>query len=203
MNLLKNPGFEADWGDDSSHEVSVVLPNGTIETRQIGNIFSPPDFITWFYHDPGNYDQPEVRDAREPERVHSGDKAMLLFTFFRKHLGGFLQRVPVTPGKTYAADALAHAWSNWQDGPHKDDPRWSEGPGYDAGFLLEGSAPNDEWRNFVFKVGIDPLGGLNPFAESVVWGKGVHIYNEYMHVPAVRVKATGEMMTVFLRSSTE
>ena len=203
MNLLENPGFEADWGEEESHEVIVALPDGAVETRQIGNIFSPPGWTTWFYHDPGNYDQPEVRDTREPNRVYSGNKAILLFTFFRRHLAGFLQQVEVTPGKTYRASALAHAWSNWQDGPHEDDPAWSEGPGYDAGYLLKGGAPNDEWRNFTFSVGVDLLGGLNPFAQSVVWGTDIHIYNEYGPVLSPAFEAGGSIATVFLRSHTE
>jgi hypothetical protein len=98
--------------------------------------------------------------------------------------------------------AWAHAWSNWQDGPHPDDPLWSEGPGYDCGFALEGEVPGDDWRNFTFRVGIDPKGGLNPYADTVVWGWGAHIYNCYHEVPPVEVEAKNSTVTVFLRSRT-
>jgi hypothetical protein len=49
---------------------------------------------------------------------------------------------------------------------------------------------------------LDPTGGVNPFAESVVWGTGASIYNQYGEVPAVEVTATGPVMTVWLRSRT-
>jgi len=203
MNLLTNPGFEQDWGDEESHDVFTIQPGGNATKGLIGNIFTPPGWTTWFYHDPGNYDQPEVRDTREPDRVYSGEKAMLLFSFFRKHMGGFLQKVQVEPGKTYRSNAVAHAWSNWHDGPHPDDPKWSEGPGYEHGYLLKGSAPNDEWRNFAFDVGVDPLGGVNPFAESVLWGTSIHIYNEYGLITSPIFTAGDSIATVFLRSTTE
>lgn len=196
-NLIKNPGFEKDWGEQSSH-LCYVWRDLHMETREIGNIFTPPDYVTYFYHQPGTWDQPEVRDTRQ--RVHSGDKGMLLFTFYRKHEAGFLQQVEVVAGKTYELTAFAHAWSNWHDGPHPDDPRWSEGPGYDPGYLLEGEAPTDEWKNFTFKIGIDPNGGIDPY--SAKWGRGAHIYNEWREVPAVKVTAKSNIITIFLDSLT-
>ena len=169
------------------------------------NIFTPPDWLTWFYHDPGTYDQPEVRDAwksGDPRRVHSGEKGILLFTFYRKHDAGFLQQVQVDPGTHLELTAWAHAWSNWHDGKHPDNPRWSDGPGYDAGFALVGTVQDDNWRNFTFYVGIDPTGNTDPFADTVVWGTGAHIYNEHTQVPPVTVTAQGNVITVFLRSKT-
>jgi hypothetical protein len=134
--------------------------------------------------------------------VHSGQKAILLFTFFRKHDAGFLQQVAVTPGAKLRLTAWAHAWSNHKDGPHPDDGRWSEGPGYDGGFLLEGEAADSNWQNFTFYVGLDPTGGINPFAGTVVWGQGAHIYNEHAQVPTAEASAQADTVTVFLRSET-
>jgi hypothetical protein len=140
--------------------------------------------------------------------VHSGRKGILLFTFFRKHDAGFLQQVSVAPGAQLRLSAWAHAWSNHKDKshperfPHPDDGAWSEGPGYEAGFCLEGEAPDDNWRNFTFYVGIDPTGGINPLADTVVWGRGAHIYNEHAQVPAVEATAQSDTVTVFLRSKT-
>ncbi len=204
-NLLKDGGFEADWGEEKSHRC-LVFPEGTEPYEQdVGNIFTPPGWVTWFRHDPGTWDQPEVRDAWvsvDPRRAHGGQKGMLLFTFYRKHDAGFLQQVRVTPDTRLRLTAWAHAWSNHKDGPHPSDGRWSEGPGYDAGFLLEGEAPNDDWRNFTFYVGIDPTGGTNPYADTVVWGQGAHIYNQYAQPPSVEAVAQGDAVTVFLRSKT-
>jgi hypothetical protein len=67
---------------------------------------------------------------------------------------------------------------------------------------LEGQAPNSDWENFVFYVGIDPTGGTNPFADTVVWGQGAHVYNQHAQLPAVEAKAQADTVTVFLRSRT-
>jgi len=137
---------------------------------------------------------------------------MLLFTFFRKHDAGFLQQVQVTPGARLRLTAWAHAWSNhnlegyeWCDGK----PDCSCGVGDNPAFILEGEAPelsgdpwNDAVPNFTFYLGIDPTGGTNPFADTVVWGQGAHIYNAYAQVPAVEAVAQGGTVTVFLRSKT-
>ena len=210
-NLIYNGGFEADWGEEGSHHVLVIPEGMTPYENDIGNIFTPPGFLAWFHHSPGKWDQPEVRDTHKsntPERVHSGEKAMLLFTFSRKHDAGFLQQVKVAPGTVLRLSAWAHAWSNHKDKslpdkfPHPDDGLWSEGPGYEAGFCLEGEAPDDNWRNFTFYVGIDPTGGINPLADTVVWGRGAHIYNAYAQVPVVETVAHSDKVTAFLRSKT-
>ncbi|MBL7063464.1 MAG: emp24/gp25L/p24 family protein [Anaerolineae bacterium] len=205
QELLKDGGFEADWGEEKSHRTLIFPKDKEPYEKDVGNIFTPPNWITWFYHDPGTWDQPEVRDAwksGDPRRVHSGQKGMLLFTFWRRHDAGFLQQVQVTPGTKVRLTAWAHAWSNWHDGAHPDDPRWSDGPGYEAGFALEGDVQGDNWRNFTFYVGIDPTGGTNPFADTVVWGQGAHIYNKYAQVPAAEATAQATVVTVFLRSKT-
>ncbi len=203
---IVNGGFETDWGVEQSHRCLVLPERATPYMADIGNIFTPPGWTTWFRHQPDTWDQPEVRDAHlsiDPYRVHSGQKAMLLFTFYRKHDAGFLQQVPVTPGARVRLTAWAHAWSNSQGGPHPDDGRWSEGPGYGCGFELEGTPDlNSDWRNFTFRLGIDPTGGTNPFAGTVVWGQGAHIYNCHAQVPAVETTAQGGTVTVFLRSTT-
>ena len=204
-NLLGNSGFEAEWGDEKSHRCLVCAVKGAPHEADIGNIFTPPHWLTWFRHDPGTWDQPEVRDAwrtGDPRRVHSGEKGMLLFTFYRNHDAGFLQQVQVTPGDILRLTAWAHAWSNWHDGEHPDDPRWSDGPGYAAGYAMAGDVEDDNWRNFTFQVGIDPTGGRDPFSEDVVWAPGAHIYNEYAPVPPVEVTAQAAVVTVFLRSRT-
>jgi len=217
-NLLHNQGFETDWSDGGSHIAFVFAPNGKfVRERSVGNIFTPPEWYTFFKeglpkggfgYDPSNKEgwcQPEVRDAwktHDPTRVAEGKKATLLFTFFRVHDAGFLQRVAVKPGQHLRLTAQAHAWSNSKDGPHPDDARWSEGAGYNAGFILEGDTEDDDWRNFTFWLGIDPTGKTNPYANTVVWGRGAYIYNSYAQVPQVEVTAENDYITVFLRSQT-
>jgi len=201
-NLLKNGSFEKDWGEASSHTCLVIDRTGDLEYKEIGNIFTPPNWMTWFKHIEDTWDQPEVRDvhaSQYPERVFDGEKSMLMFSFFRHHDGGFFQRLAVKPDTRLRVCGFAHAWSNSKDGPHPDNGNWSEGPGFDGGYMLEGNAPNDDWRNFTFYLGFDPFGGVNPYADTVVWAKGAHVYNEYAQLPGIEMKAKGEYVTVFLR----
>jgi len=203
-NLLKNGNFEQDWGDERSHRC-LVFESDRVHEQEIGNIFTPPGWVTWFHHKAGEWDQPEVRDAHlsvDSTRVDEGKKGILLFTFFRRHDAGFMQQVQVEPGTELHFSARAHAWSNSKDGDHADDARWSEGPGHEAGYCLEGHAPNDDWANFTFSVGIDPTGGIDPLSDRVIWGQGAHIYNEYADVPSVTAVAEADTVTVFLRSKT-
>lgn len=220
---LQNPGFEADWGEESSHACLVIPEGGAPYEADIGNINTPPEWLTWFHHNPGTWDQPEVRDAwghDDERRARSGEKGILLFTFSRKHDAGFLQQVSVSPGDTLRLTAYAHAWSNHKDNsipgrfPHPDDPWWCEGAGWAPrdkdhipigakNWYLDGDTDSSDWRNFTFWVGIDPTGGINPLADTVVWGQGIHQYNEYVEpIPAVEIEAQADTITVFLRSRT-
>ncbi|MBN1954489.1 MAG: hypothetical protein JW900_05485, partial [Anaerolineae bacterium] len=221
-NLLLNGDFEVDWSEERSHRCLIFGTDGSVEDTVRGNIFTPAHWITWFLHglpvehDPQNsvgWAQPEVRDAWDqndpehggyggPNRAHEGRKGQLYFTFYRIHDGGFLQQVQVTPGSQLRLSAWAHAWSNADSGPNKDKPAWSEGEnvGFNHFFALEGEIEDASARNFTFFVGIDPTGGTNPYADSVIWGDGAHIYNTYHQVPAAEATAQAGVVTVFLRS---
>jgi len=208
-NLLHNSDFEVDWSQERSHRCLVFPRSGEAFQTQRGNIFTPPSWTVWFLHgrpvehDPANevgWAQPEVRAItaqQSPRRVHSGGQAMLLFTFYRIHDAGFFQQIALQAGTRVRLSAWAHAWSS-QD----DDSKTSE----DApdSFYAEGGSEDltDSLRNFTFWLGLDPGGGTDPCADSVVWGQGAHIYNRYHQVPPVEAVAQGDTVTVFLRSRT-
>jgi hypothetical protein len=246
---LENGGFEADWGEQESNMCLVIPKDGDPFYKNVGEICSPPHWIFWFYHDPGAYDQPEGRDAWKkdtPERVRSGEKAYMWFTFNRSHDAGLFQQVEVGDGSLVRFFAHACAWSNQEDKnlykcwkchrgveigdsdyaecwncgtplnkdvelcfPHPEDGRWSEGAGYDVVAWPEGTCPHntgiqqeDAKPNFTFWVGIDPTGGTNPLADTVVWGEGYHIYNGYAKELEVEAVAEADVVTVFIRSKT-
>jgi len=215
-NLLHNPGFEADWGAGASHEALICRPDTPPYQSTVGNIFTPSGgWLTWFKHDPGTFDQPEVRDAwaaQYPRRVHSGEKAILLFTFNRRHDAGFLQQVQVEPGQRLRLTAFAHAWSNHNLEGHAgcaDDGRCSCGVGREVVAIrtdevppLNGDPWNDARGNFAFTVGIDPTGGIDPRADTVEWGTSWAIYNGYCQQLSVEAEARAETVTAFLRSTT-
>jgi hypothetical protein len=215
-NLLHNGDFERGW--EGNHHRCVVYPvGGTPYEREAGEIACPEGWMAWYRHglpvehDPQNgvgWAAPEVRPCGlipDPRRVHAGNWGCLVFTFSRIHDAGLFQQVTVPAGTRLRLSAWAHAWSNVWGSPHESDPRWSEGShvGYNAFFAEEGTAGLDDAdRNFTFWLGIDPTGGTNPYAPTVVWGKGAHIYNAYHQVPPVEVTAQADKVTVFLRSRT-
>ena len=217
-NLLRNGDFEADWSEEQSHRCLVFPKDKPAYYTDIGNIFTPPGWICWFRHNPGVWDQPEARDvwkAHDPDRVHSGDKGMLLFTFSRKHDAGFYQSVSgLEPGARVSATAWAHAWSNMgKNSLHPSDGNWSEGEpvvGYNKVSIAPKNVPplnkdsqNDAIGNFAFCIGIDPNGGLDPLSSNVVWGEIRHIYNGYHQLPAaVTTVGPSGTITVFVRSTT-
>ena len=87
--------------------------------------------------------------------------------------------------------------------PHPSNGLWSEGAGFECFSAEEHSEElNSELENFTFRLGIDPAGGVDPDAETVVWGRRAHIYNCYDEVPPVEVVAEDDTVTVFLRSRT-
>ena len=206
---LENGGFEADWGEEESIRVLIITTDGSLSEETRDNIHTPPGWLTWFYHDAGTWDQPEVTDMfaeNFPERVHTGEKGMRLFTVWRKHDAGFLQQVEVERGELLRLTGWAHAWSNDEGAPdpyNDEDGRWSEGAGFDCFFAEEGSdGLNSDLENFTFWIGIDPTGGRDPYADTVVWGWGAHIYNCYHQVPSVEAEAKSRTVTIFLRSRT-
>ncbi|MBN1487292.1 MAG: hypothetical protein JW981_06580 [Anaerolineae bacterium] len=199
-NLLKNPGFEGNWC------------RKTYTGQEFGEIFTPESWVAYWKeggpvpHDPNNrtgYGRPEMHVINreppflDPLRVRSGNRSLKYFTFYRIHNAGVFQQVSegFQVGDTLQASAWAHAWSN-----NKDDAHASAGAGAGAYFALEGSQSNSDIRNFIFQVGIDPTGGTDPWQDSIVWGKGAHIYNVFAQVPTVEVKAQNSTVTVFLRS---
>lgn len=218
LELLVNPSFDEEWAGDHA---ALILENGEggpfQERRQIGEIFTPSGWLTWFEHDESCdpvIAQPEVHrlaSADFPERVRGAGAAMRLFTFSKPHRGGFLQRVDgVEPGRRVRLRAHAHAWSNHGlkgHGDCKDDPTCSCGAGRRDVVLVEAGLPplsGDPWsdalHNFSFRIGIDPWGGENPDSPRIVWSAPLAIYNGYAPLQ-IEVEAQGTAVTVFLYSS--
>jgi len=214
-NLLTNGNFGADWGDDESHEALILRPGEPPDRSTLDNCFTPSGWLTWFRHDPGTWDQPEVRDAwaiHDPHRVRTGEKAIMLFTFSRRHDAGFLQQVQVEPGQRLRLTAWPHAWSNHSLEEHRDcadDGRCSCGVGKQVIAIaasdippLNGDPWNDAVGNFLFAVGIDPTGGIDARADTVMWSQPWAIYNGYAWQLWLEAEAQAKTVTVFLRSTT-
>ena len=221
---IRNGGFEEAWETESSRQaLKVNTDDGSVTRVVIDNILTPPGWLTWFregaaYEELGqdgrlevvSWRQPEVKSVNHhnPDRMNSGLRGQLLFTVWRVHDAGFLQHVDVITGQHVLLSGWAHAWSNNEGAPtsdNPDDPFWSEGShvGFNPFFAPAGTDGLDGGdQNFTFMLGIDPAGGTNPLADTVIWGPGIHIYNAYREVPSVMATAQGSRITIFLRSRT-
>ena len=204
--MLKNASF--DQGADG-HACQVHRPDGVHQVAR-GEVDKPREWTVFYVHDKGfrppwdadNRDgwcEPEVKiipkqsPFLDPLRISEGSHAVKFFTMWRIHQAGLYQTVQVNPGDHLRFTMDAHAWSS-----NDDNPQTSDGIGANAFFALEGKESSDARRNFTFKVGIDPAGGTDPFADTVIWGQGAHVYNAYHTLPAVEAVAQGTHVTVFV-----
>lgn len=223
---LINGGFEDGYrklydpttGEKPHHKAwvyEVDITGGPITKRytvERGEIHNPIGWWSWYAHQRNNnpvpwdsnntigWAEPETR-VSEPEhnRHRSGEHAGYLFTWRRIHEGGLFQQITVQSGARLRFSAYTHAWI----GDDAHPPTWSL-PGYGALAWQVGTPNlNDDQRSVRQYVGIDPTGGINPYADTVIWGDGWHIFNEYRNTPlTVETTAMGDTVTVFLKSST-
>lgn len=208
MNILQNGSFE---NGANGHNAMVYTPNSVYQTTR-GEVNTPRDWMPYYKHarefnppwDTDNHDgwcEPEIviipnqTPYLYPPRVADGQAALKIFTTYRIAHAGIFQRVPTAPGEVLRLSALVHAWSL----TGSDDPFTSTGVGQGPTYADEGAYGDDLGKgNFTFRVGIDPFGGTDPFADTVVWGDGAHVYNAYHTTPEVTVEAQGEFVTVFV-----
>lgn len=172
-NLLVNAGFEDGFSTRGAGEVTVA------------NGWQP-----WWHNglpaevEQGLLRRPEYKgeDARVfgTRRVRSGYFAQKWFTTYSTHNGGIFQRVSVPAGSLATFSAWAQAWSS-----EDPDPGSAVKPG-----------------NYKVSVGIDPTGGTDGLAPTVVWSEEVVQYNTWLHLQ-VQAKAQADAVTVFLRGRPE
>lgn len=174
-------------------EMHVIRANPETDPQ----FLNPPRFHEEI--DQGRLDE----DAYRQWLLSQGWRALKYFTFWRIHDAGIYQSIGgLEPGTTVQLSAWAHAWSS-----NGDAPDCSEGANVGCGGFYALARDSEELelgdadRNFTFRLGIDPTGGTDPWAETVIWGLGAHIYNTYDEVPSLLVDAQSSTVTVFLRST--
>ena len=204
--MLKNASFEL---GQEGNVCQVHRPDGVYQVAR-GEVDKPRDWAVFYLHDkqfrpPWDADngdgwcEPEVKiipkqfPFLDPLRISEGSYAIKFFTMWRIHRAGLFQKVKVNAGDRLRFTIDAHAWSSTDD-----NPQTSDGVGDGAFFALEGTVTDHAQRNVTFKVGIDPTGGTDPFTDTVIWGKGAHVYNVYHALPAVEVVAQDQYVTVFV-----
>jgi LysM repeat protein len=192
-NLLQNPGFEgincpaSGWCEG----------NWTRETHTgvtYSEIFTPQGWVTYWSEgtnpvDERQYGRPECKVIPNaapfvgpPARIRSGNYAVMQFGFFRSIDSGIYQVVTgLSPQATVELSAYAHTWSC------NDDEHGAYSCGDDDQML--------------FRVGIDPNGGTDPWSPNVTWASG-YSPDEYRLIGPVQAQV-GEAgtITVFLRAT--
>ena len=124
------------------------------------------------------YRRPEYRPA---SYSYNGSAAQQFFTSFGTHEAGLMQRVArVAPGQTYRFSLAMYIWSSTGGDFYR-----SEQPGIVS-----------------VRLGIDPTGGTNPYASSVVWSPFATFYDEW-RVLSVDAVAQSNAATVFVWSSAQ
>lgn len=195
---LMNPDFEEGW----HLETTYWTPEGGPYFNQFIEITPPEGWTAWWYEGfpcsvhPSLQGRPVVRViSTTPDliRIHSGDQALKFFTFWRCHRGGVYQQITVEPGKCYTARAYGHCWfSNCSTRPHYHLP-------------LDYDCDTENpilWAHDWLRIGIDPLGGIDPTAPSVKWGAAQEVYGTYSDQPLTidHVAAISNTLTIFLQS---
>lgn len=183
-NLLNNGGFEGEQQPQESAYIKVPegwvafwLPAGTPLAYDPQN--------TSGYQVPEMHVIPSHAPYADPPRVFEGAQAFRMIGNDRAFDAGIMQQIAVTPGETFCLSGQGHAWSSFRG----DDPYHST--------LLS----SDDRRNANFRLGIDPSGGTDPWASSVVWSPVANLYDEYQPILPVQTQAKGEMITVFVRGT--
>ena len=176
-DALLNPGFEAGhwWWTHYGERPEMPVPQDWIAwwSMDTSQGFEAPELvrlIDWL-------DNPVYQGP--PARIHTGNRA---FTMYRwgKYQGGLYQRVTnLPPGARAGFSIYAHAWTC------NDDPP----PAYSCGDLY----------SLLFRVGIDPTGGLDPWSPNIVWSEDAWYRDVYDRVGPVEATVGADgAITVFV-----
>jgi hypothetical protein len=170
-NLLANPGFEGFYRSYNYNEAN----RGLVLEFRIADGWNP-----WFRENGPNDEEWQYRrpEYRPGTYSYNGTQSQQFFASFGTHEAGLMQRVEgVTPGQTYQFSIAAYIWSSM------------------GGNFYLSEQPGDA----VVRVGIDPTGGTNPWARSVVWSPFQSFYDQW-RVLTVDAVAQSSALTVFFWS---
>ncbi len=118
----------------------------------------------------------------DPPRVYGQGQAARFFCTFGICVGGYLQRVQVTPGQRYVLTAQVHSWCTEDSANHRRSQ-------------LE---TRDDQFNCELALGIDPTGGADPLSPNIIWNT-LYAYDTYTFLSTPAVVAPGPAMTLYLR----
>ena len=121
----------------------------------------------------------DVPPYQDPPRIPAGESnAMQWFTFYAPHACGIQRQIyNIEPETNITARAMYHAWSS-----NEDDPHFSTG--------------EDSWAMYA-RIGIDPTGGTDPRANTVVWSEEAYHFDTYAPLE-VTTKTISPTITIFI-----
>ncbi|MFP4345493.1 MAG: LysM peptidoglycan-binding domain-containing protein [Anaerolineales bacterium] len=163
------PGWRAFWRDQRPPYATVP---STCDAGETGCLWARPEFRG-------------MSTAEFPYRVHSGNYSQKYFSFNKQHEAGLYQQVSgIEPGTRLRFTMHVQTWSCQAEGEWNNCPTTP---------LSNNPAP------FHSKVGIDPTGGTNPWAPTVVWSGEFESYDVWTPF-WVEATAEAETVTVFFYS---
>lgn len=183
-NLLTNPGFDGTYSSfiPQTEEQLASCPWGICGTANVPVGWYPfwigqrPENVWW------ENKMPEYKPACPADivpcpfmnRVKGGQQALQYFNFEGTNTAGVWQKVTVPNNARLTFSAWGQAWSTDTDEPISILP-----------------------TSVDMRIGIDPLGGTNPFAGNIVWSPTQNPYDAYSFFE-VQATAQGSSVTVFL-----
>lgn len=187
--IMALAGVVAPTSDVLAQDDDNLLQNGGFEGTYIAIGGDPslqvaPDWQPWSLPPPADAESSAINlrpdyQAAPANRVRSGEAAQEYNTFFATHDGGLFQRVPVEVGAELQFSVYVWVWSS----ATFEDPDQSIQP-----------------QDVEVMVGIDPTGGTDGAADSIVWSEGTTFYDEYQEL-LVSATAEDTAVTVFIRST--
>jgi len=172
-NRLQNGNFEGGF----SERQDPYHPEWGIQPQlTVANGWEP----WWKPHEKWMQDFEYHRPEYKPDSGRASGTQQKVFTTYSTHDAGIYQRVSVPRGSKLTLTARVYVWTS-----DRDDWNISAKPG-----------------NYTVMIGIDPTGGTNAFAGTVIWSPA---RMEYDHWIDLRVEATAQAdaVTVFLRGKAE
>jgi len=167
-NLITNPGFE---GTFVAQDAKTSVGQGWT-TWWIPRPAGQPD---WSYNQPDFIASAPCGSVCD-HRIHSGGNAQRIFQYFGTYVAGLYQRVNVTPGSDLRLTAFGQGWSSITEQPQN---------------------VSNGGTHMHLRVGLDPLGGTNPYEARIVWSDETDALDSWQQF-SVYTRAQGPQVTVFL-----
>lgn len=148
--------------------------------------------------------RPEYRKSEGfGNRIYAGDGSVVYFTNYGTHHAGLYQHIELGQGGSNTIDFSASA-SSWSNSKHCDNF------GKESCVEADGCICSEPINTFKGRIGVDPTGGIDPNAGSVVWTEWKDLPNvqpdqgsAFTQFSLTGVESESNRITVFLASNNQ